>query len=279
MYDPNERLYHLWLEWRYCRKCELSQRRVEGEFPITFGEGALRGIMFIGEGPGKEEEQQGLPFIGRSGKMLRAALFKLGLRYACYTTNTVCCRNCGPVIGPDGVPMGYTRRGVFTPTIKDKPPTNAHMQACLPRLYEQIYLVDPLLIVCLGAESMKLLSKKAGSIVNESGKLRVVSIPGHAYVPQLTEKKRAWSRKQSGELVSPIELNQVQYLMMPLIHPAYALRKSADMRIGNPMDKFIECMKLISGFYRHHIYEMTGETLPQAELTAQELLEASNSDG
>lgn len=235
--------------------------------------------MFIGEGPGKEEEQRGQPFVGKSGKVLRAALQKLGLRYASYITNAVCCRSCGPAIDNDGKPMGFTRGGVFTPIIKDKAPKAEHLQACLPRLYEQIYLVDPLLIVCLGAEAAKLLSHKASSIVNDSGTLRVISIPGHAYVPQLTEKKRAWARKQGGQLIAPIELNQVQYLMMPLIHPAYVLRKSADLRMGNPMDKFISCMKLVAGYFRHHVYEMTGERIQQEELTPHDLLNASNGYG
>jgi uracil-DNA glycosylase len=276
VYDPNERLQRLWLDWRHCRKCELSNRRIDGNFPIVFGEGALRGILFIGEGPGKEEERDGVPFVGNSGKMLRTALCKLGLKHVCYTTNTVCCRSCGYELGPDGAPMGYTRNGVFTPRIRDRPPKVENMQACLPRLYEQIYLVDPILIVCLGAESSKLLARKSVSITTESGVLRVVSIPGHAYVPQLTDKKKEWARKQAGVLVAPIELNQVQYLMMPLIHPSYALRKSADMRMGNPLEKFVQCMKLLGGFYRNYIYEMTGEVIPQEDLTTEELISAGD---
>lgn len=275
MYDPYEQLQNLYQNWQHCRKCDLSERRTEGQHPIVFGEGAVRGIMFIGEGPGKDEEQQGAPFVGRSGKVLRVALRRLGLGYASYVTNTVCCRSCGPSFDNEGKPMGFTRGGVFTPIIKDKAPKAEHVQACLPRLYEQIYLVDPLLIVCLGAESAKLLSKRASSIVTDSGTLRVINIPGHSYVPQLTEKKKAWARKQGGQLIAPIELNQVQYLMMPLIHPAYVLRKSADLRMGNPMEKFISCMKLVAGLYRHYTYEMTGERIPQEELTARELLEAS----
>ena len=74
-----------------CTKCRLA----EGRTQVVFGMGDPHAsLMFIGEGPGAEEDRQGLPFVGRSGKLLdRLLLEELGItRDRCYIANVVMCR-------------------------------------------------------------------------------------------------------------------------------------------------------------------------------------------
>lgn len=235
--------------------------------------------MFIGEGPGKDEEEQGRPFIGKSGIVLRKLIKKLGLP-TYYITNVVTCRSCGQAYDPDGNPRTYTNRdGTTYPVIKDMLPTPAQMQACLPRLYEEIYLVDPVLIVALGGASAEVLSGKPAAVLAESGVTRAISIPGAGYHPSVTAQRRHWVRKVRGETIMPVEQNQVQYLMMTLVHPAYVLRKSKDERVGNPVEIFLEGMQKAAAIYDRYVIEVYGTDLDiGAELDEDDFHEASEED-
>ena len=73
-----------------CQKCELCKMRTN----IVIGEGNLNAdLMFIGEGPGGEEDKEGRPFVGKAGILLNNALTGLGIkREDCYITNVVKCR-------------------------------------------------------------------------------------------------------------------------------------------------------------------------------------------
>lgn len=108
-----------------CKRCKLSQSRQH----IVFGDGSARAsLMFIGEGPGAEEDLQGLPFVGAAGQLLNNLLSKLGLRREeVYIANVVKCR----------------------------PPENREPEAdetgqCLPFLLEQIEAIKPRVIITLG---------------------------------------------------------------------------------------------------------------------------------
>jgi len=108
-----------------CRRCKLAAGRTH----IVFGDGASRaGLMFIGEGPGEEEDLQGLPFVGAAGQLLNNLLNKLGLkREEVYIANVVKCR-----------PLG------------NRDPEADEITACLPFLKKQISAVRPRVIVTLG---------------------------------------------------------------------------------------------------------------------------------
>ena len=109
-----------------CAKCALSQERNH----IVPGEGnAHADILFVGEGPGYEEDMQGRPFVGRAGQLLDKMIAAIGLqREDVYIANIVKCR-------PPG----------------NRTPSDEEAAACLPYLREQFKLIRPKIIVCLGA--------------------------------------------------------------------------------------------------------------------------------
>lgn len=109
-----------------CKRCKLAHGRKN----IVFGDGSARAaLMFIGEGPGEEEDLQGLPFVGKAGQLLNRMLSKLGLRREeLYIANIVKCR-------PPG----------------NRNPEADEIGQCLPFLLKQIEAIRPRVIVTLGA--------------------------------------------------------------------------------------------------------------------------------
>ena len=112
-----------------CEKCALSKTRIN----VVPGEGSDNAeIMFIGEGPGKNEDEQGRPFIGAAGKLLDKLIESIGLtREDIYIANVVKCR-------PPG----------------NRDPLPEEVDACRPWLNQQIKIIKPKLIVLLGRHSM-----------------------------------------------------------------------------------------------------------------------------
>ena len=109
-----------------CTRCGLAAGRTQ----VVFGNGdAEAGLMFVGEGPGAEEDRQGLPFVGRSGQLLdRLIGEEIGLdRSQVRVTNTVLCR-------PPG----------------NRDPEPAELDACWPWLESQLDLIKPAVVVTLG---------------------------------------------------------------------------------------------------------------------------------
>lgn len=116
-------------EVRVCTRCELAFSRTNA-VPGTGPDNAE--VFFIGEGPGWHEDQQGLPFVGASGKFLTELIHRAGLqREEVFITNVVKCR-------PPG----------------NRDPLPDEMEACSPFLQRQIEAIDPLVIVTLGRFSM-----------------------------------------------------------------------------------------------------------------------------
>jgi DNA polymerase len=108
-----------------CKRCKLSQGRTQ----IVFGDGSPRAeLIFIGEGPGAEEDLQGLPFVGAAGQLLNNLLSKLGLRREeVYIANVVKCR-----------------------PPENRNPEPDEIEACLPFMKMQIAAIRPKVIVTLG---------------------------------------------------------------------------------------------------------------------------------
>jgi DNA polymerase len=121
-----------------CQACPLGAGRIR----FVFGEGtpAAR-MMFIGEGPGRDEDLQGRPFVGRAGELLDKMIAAIGYqRRDVYITNIVKCRP------PD-----------------NRTPTPQESQSCLPYVRRQIELIRPGVIVTLGATPLReLLGVKTG---------------------------------------------------------------------------------------------------------------------
>jgi len=128
--DSAARLKDIRAEIGDCRRCPLCQGRTQ----IVFGVGDPRAkILFVGEGPGAEEDRQGEPFVGRAGQLLTDIITKgMGLqRSEVYIANVVKCRP------PD-----------------NRVPEPAEMAACLPFLEAQIRAIGPQVIVALGATAV-----------------------------------------------------------------------------------------------------------------------------
>jgi len=128
-----------------CTGCKLSRSRKN----IVFGEGNPDAkIMFIGEGPGKDEDIQGRPFVGRAGILLTAIIEK-GMkmeRSDVYIANVVKCR---PTVNLEGT--------------RDRPPEDDEKEACGDYLKKQISIIRPEVIITLGNPSTRfLLNTKQG---------------------------------------------------------------------------------------------------------------------
>lgn len=246
-------------EWVDCTKCELGVHRLKVGGAFVFGEGKTNAIMFIGESPGKTEETQGRPFVGYSGTFLRRVLQRLNI-HEFYISNTVACRSCAPKTDGEGNPFltksygGKPREIIY----EDKAPKKIQMEACLPRLYEEIYIVDPIIIVGLGGKAVERLRGGSVSITRDRGQVEEIGVPGAAYRPVLTAKKKAWARKTKGQIVMPVEQNIVRYLMMPTLHPSFVARNIRDRREGNPFQRLSEDLSLAGIIYNKYMLEVHG---------------------
>ncbi|KOP25421.1 DNA polymerase [Hapalosiphon sp. MRB220] len=114
-----------------CHRCELGNTRIHA----VVGRGNLKApIMVIGEAPGQNEDETGLPFVGRAGQLLEKILesVKLDTEKDVYIANINKCR-----------------------PPNNRVPTNEEIEACKPYLLEQIRLVDPKIILLTGATAVK----------------------------------------------------------------------------------------------------------------------------
>lgn len=127
-----------------CQACELSKTRTQ----VVFGVGDPEAeVLFIGEAPGKNEDEQGEPFVGRGGKLLDEMLAMIGLqREHIYITNSVKCR---------------------PPENRD--PLNTEKDACRGYLRRQVKLMRPKIIVCLGRISAMEFIREDFKISQEHG--------------------------------------------------------------------------------------------------------------
>ncbi|HKW89114.1 MAG TPA: uracil-DNA glycosylase [Candidatus Acidoferrales bacterium] len=109
-----------------CERCKLCRKRTN----IVFGAGsATAELVFVGEGPGHDEDIQGLPFVGRAGKLLTQMIEAMGLRREdVYICNVVKCR-----------------------PPENRTPEPDEVETCSPFLFRQLDVIHPKVIVCLGA--------------------------------------------------------------------------------------------------------------------------------
>jgi uracil-DNA glycosylase family 4 len=129
-----------------CTRCRLSKERTN----IVFGTGNMDAdIMFVGEGPGADEDEQGLPFVGRAGQLLNNMISAMGIkREDVYIANVVKCR-------PPG----------------NRTPERDECDTCSPFLMQQIEIIKPKIIVALGAVAAKNLLGLNDSMANLRGKI------------------------------------------------------------------------------------------------------------
>ena len=125
---------------------------------LVFGDGDPRAdLMFVGEAPGREEDRQGLPFVGPSGQLLSKMLAAIGLaREAVYIANAIPWR-------PPG----------------NRPPTPLEIEICRPFIERQIALVAPRVLVCLGGSAAKTLLNTTQGIRSLRGRWQERVYGGH----------------------------------------------------------------------------------------------------
>jgi DNA polymerase len=158
-----------------CVKCA---HLVASRNNVVFGVGNIDAdLMFVGEAPGADEDEQGEPFVGKAGQLLTKIIETMGLqRGDVYIGNILKCRPDTP-----GQSAG------------NRKPTSEEMQTCIPWLHEQIDLIQPKVIVALGATAVEgLLGKTIG----------------------ITKLRGNWKTYRGIPL-------------MPTYHPAYLLRNQA----------------------------------------------------
>ena len=134
----------LYEECIHCQKCGLAETRTN----VVFGEGARDAeVMFIGECPGEQEDRTGRPFVGRAGQLLDDMLAMIDLkREKVFIGNMVKCR---------------------PPQNRD--PLNIEQEACIGYLRNQVALLKPKIIVCLGRIAAMKLIKEDFKITREHG--------------------------------------------------------------------------------------------------------------
>lgn len=161
-----------------CPACDLSLTRTK----VVFGDGNPDSpLMLVGEGPGMNEDASGVPFVGRAGQLLEECLRDAGmLRRHVYITNVVKCRATLEEMG----------------RIRNRPPRADEVGVCVPLwLEKQIAVIQPAVILCLGAPA-------ASAIIHKNFKM--------------TQERGQW-----------FESRYTRHALAAL-HPAYILRQEGD---------------------------------------------------
>lgn len=172
-----------------CRACSLAEQRQQ----VVVGRGNPSApLMLIGEAPGAEEDATGLPFVGRSGQLLDQLLGEVGfdVEQDLYIGNAIKCR-----------PPGNRR------------PTPVELAACRPWLAQQLNVVQPQLVVLVGATALEAVLGLKGGITRMRGQW--LDAPPAA----------------SGPLASDLAGRR----LMAILHPSYLLRFARD-EPGSPRD-------------------------------------------
>ena len=161
-----------------CTRCELSKARNT----IVFGDGDPNArLLFVGEGPGADEDAQGLPFVGRAGQLLNNMISAMGLRRdQVYIANIVKCR-----------------------PPQNRVPEPVEAQTCVPFLFRQIDVIQPEVIVALGSTAATYLlggksplSALRGRIHQARGAKLIVTYHPAFLLRDPRQKKEAWADLQ-----------------------------------------------------------------------------------
>lgn len=127
-----------------CKKCHLCEKAKQ----VVFGKGSYNApVMLVGEAPGADEDDQGIPFVGKAGQLLDKILAAAGISDV-YIANVVKCR-----------------------PPENRLPKKEEVEACWPYLVRQIELIKPRIIVCLGALATQQLVHPQAKITMVHGKI------------------------------------------------------------------------------------------------------------
>jgi len=178
-----------------CRACPLWQTGTQ----TVFGEGAASAqVVFVGEQPGDQEDKQGRPFVGPAGRVLDEALELAGIdRSTTYVTNAV-------------KHFKWTARGKRRIHAK---PSWSEIAACHPWLQSELEVIEPTVVVCLGATAAQALLGKQFRVTRQRG---------------------TWVESDLAEHVTAT------------IHPSSILRQRTDEDRHREMEGFVEDLKLVA---------------------------------
>jgi DNA polymerase len=154
-----------------CRRCKLAPKRTN----LVFGSGNARAeLVFVGEAPGFDEDQQGLPFVGRAGQLLTKIIESIDIkRDDVYICNVLKCRP------PD-----------------NRNPEPDEVAACNPFLKKQLAVIQPKVVCCLGTFAAQTVLQNAAPISRLRGRffdmdgIRVIATFHPAYLLRSPDKKR-----------------------------------------------------------------------------------------
>ena len=166
--------------------CTLCPHLVKSRTQVVFGVGDPEAeLMFVGEAPGEDEDQQGEPFVGKAGQLLTKIIVAMGFsREDVFIANVLKCR-------PD-MPAGESG---------NRKPKPAEMQTCLPYLRQQIDIIQPRALVALGATAMQGLLGASEPMAMLRGRwhdfhgIPLMATYHPAYLlrnQSLTEKRKVW---------------------------------------------------------------------------------------
>ena len=253
-----ERLQQLYTRWYGCVKCPLGQLRHQtGNDDIVFGEGNPDAhILIIGEAPGEKEEAANIPFVGEAGKLLNQLLAltsddpEVQRWFDWYAKIPHTFKNNEDF---HSVITEWRHREFFlTNAVACHPPENATpnfemVKACWERLWNIIYIVDPLIIVTCGNTALAAVTQKAQvKITAERGKIF--------------------------DIVHQGKVGPVSYPVMPVFHTSYLLRK-ADWRVkGGDWSKTVDDWKRlirVLDFLRNKHF---GTPVPDRKFKSESLL-------
>jgi len=233
--DKNQYLSAMYQGWSSCQACGLCAERQQ----VVFGYGNPdASVIIIGEAPGENEDRQGVPFVGAAGQLLDQYLAAVSYRED--VQETVDTMN---KLRNQDDRVSYQRRlrellledYYFTNVVMCRPPENRdpipkELDACRARLIEQIYTIDPVIIISAGSIATTALVGKKVSITSQRGELMDIEIPGR--------------------------LGAVRYPLMPVLHPSYLLRSNDFRQKGGNGTKtyndFVRAMEIVDAYNEQH---------------------------
>jgi uracil-DNA glycosylase len=250
--DPSksktERLHELFNKWYACQKCELGKlRKLETDSDeIVFGEGNPEAhVVIVGEAPGEEEERTSFPFIGGSGQLLNQILAmtsdnkKVREGHEEYSRIKSRATKAGMQAIKEFHEAWIEWRSTeffVTNAVACRPPENrtpnlVETKACWERLWNIIYIIDPLVIIGAGNSAMAALMQKQ--------QVQISKMRGNVY-----------------DVSHYGTVSRVSYPIIPIYHPSYLLRKADWNVAGGDFEKTVEdvrkAMRLLDFLRNRH---------------------------
>jgi uracil-DNA glycosylase family 4 len=251
-----EKLEQIYARWHGCTRCPLHHERIDANgnpfSEIVFGEGNPDALcMIVGEAPGADEEATGTPFVGQSGMLLNQILASVSddpeiqelRRWYYKSPRRATAKAENQLRFHTQVNEWRHREFFFANALACRPPenrapTNSELKVCWERLYNMIYVIDPVLIIAVGKTALNALVRKQMEITKVRGQQIDFTIPGAA-------------------------IPAVRYALMPVLHPSYLLRRADWGTKGGAYEKTLNDFRVAMhavDLYRFHHF---GTPIPE----------------